>query len=107
MKKMFVAFGIAIALICGAIFGASMATANASSVEPETVFIKEAIAMERTDHWYYGDAEVDPDTVEVIEIVSDPEYGGGYYVACFWDDPYSGEQLYTHIAVSELGEFEF
>ena len=75
MKKMFVAFGIAIALICGGVFAYTNATeANAVEQTQETVKVSLADAIEK--YIEADQPEVDIVDVDVYDRTFDADYNG-------------------------------
>ena len=73
MKKMFVAFGIAVITICG-VFAVMSAQKNADAVEwPE---VEEQLEQSFTEKVYEEYPESSLDYVDVMYVDSDPLYGG-------------------------------
>ena len=103
MKKMFVAFGIAIALFCGfSIAGMSATQVEAESIETP-VSIEEAIDNYHENTYFM---EHDIDNIEVISIKPNEDYAGDYEVFYRYTDA-NGRGWYSSIGMGSLGPIEF
>ena len=81
MKKMFVAFGIAIALICGIFVGANIQMQS----EPEEPDITNMLVAEASDWIAEEHPEYEVENVVLKRIEQDDNYGG-----------YRADYAYTH-----------